>query len=242
MSIILTYLQQDLGDEGAFLCIAGLYNDNGIFLTVLIYINIQLLTHRSVISGSRCSHYIHVSVFLKIRHCAWACMGQNYRKTVVTWSEIRYDSKMLVADFDVLGGKCGSSWLHIVFIYTKRELFWKSFKLRPHHLLICWNIIHLTGLCVFFFVSPTYTSFANPPVSHCPKSFAFPPPGCDIGCVLRCICQDPTHTEVVPMWWLCKFSLCSHSSSKAKSFLPTPHVPPLYVLEEPEENFPPWLK
>lgn len=84
MSIILTYLQQELGDEGAFLCIAGLYNDNGIFLTGLIYINIQLLTHRSVISGSRCFHFTHVSVFLKIRHCAWACMGQNYRKTVVT--------------------------------------------------------------------------------------------------------------------------------------------------------------
>lgn len=47
MSIILTCLQQEPGDEGAFLCIAGLYNDNGIFLTVLIYINIQLVAHRS---------------------------------------------------------------------------------------------------------------------------------------------------------------------------------------------------
>ncbi len=68
MSIILTCLQQEL----AFLCITGLYNDNGIFLTMLIYINIQLTAHRSVISGSRCFHSIHVSVFLKIRHCAWA--------------------------------------------------------------------------------------------------------------------------------------------------------------------------
>lgn len=65
MSIILTYLQQELGDEGAFLCIAGLYNDNGIFLTVFIYINIQLAAHRSVQSSSRCFNSIHISVILK---------------------------------------------------------------------------------------------------------------------------------------------------------------------------------
>lgn len=96
---------------------------------------------------------------------------------------------------------------------------------------------------VFFLpFNPQHTSFAKSYVSQYPKSFAFHPPGCDIGCVLRCICQDPTHTEVVPVWWLCKFSLCSHSSRKSKELSAHSPVPPLYVLEEPEENFPPWLK
>lgn len=124
-----------------------------------------------------------------------------------------------------LGGKNWSLWLHSFLIYTQRGNSSENLSNWGH--TTCWyaEILFTLGVCLFLPFMPQHTSFARSPVSQYPKSFAFHPPSCNIGCVLRCICQDLTHTEVVPVWRLCKFSLCSQSSRKAKSFLPTPLCP-----------------